>query len=63
MKKIKYYASVAAALTRQSIQSRLEYPFMLIGHVLANCVQWVVAGSGVFYPDMVHALLRGRGRV
>ena len=42
MKKIKYYASVAAALTRQSIQSRLEYPFMLIGHVLANCVQWVV---------------------
>lgn len=42
MKKIKYYASVAAALTRISIQSRLEYPFMLLGHVLANCVQWVV---------------------
>lgn len=42
IKKIRYYASVAAALTRLSIQSRLEYPFMLIGHVVANCVQWVV---------------------
>lgn len=42
MKKIKYYVPVAAALIRESIQSRLEYPFMLIGHVLANCVQWVV---------------------
>ena len=42
MKTIRYYASVAAILTRQSIQSRLEYPFMLAGHVLANCIQWVV---------------------
>ncbi len=42
IKKIKYHVSVAAALTRLAIQSQLEYPFMLIGHVLANCVQWVV---------------------
>lgn len=42
MKKVKYYASVAAALTRLSIQSELEYPFMLLGHVLANSIQWVV---------------------
>lgn len=42
MKKIRYYASVAAMFTRLSIQSRLEYPFMLIGHLLANCIQWVV---------------------
>lgn len=42
IKNIKYHVSVAAAMTRLSIQSRLEYPFMLIGHVLANCVQWVV---------------------
>lgn len=42
MKTIRYYASVAAISIRQSIQSRLEYPFMLAGHVLANCIQWVV---------------------
>ena len=42
MKTIRYYASVAAISIRQSIQSRLEYPFMLIGHVLANCIQWVI---------------------
>ena len=42
MKTIRYYASVAAISIRQSIQSRLEYPFMLTGHVLANCIQWVV---------------------
>ena len=42
MKKMRYYASVAALSIRQSIQSRLEYPFMLTGHVLANCIQWVV---------------------
>ncbi len=42
IKNIKYHVSVAAALTRLAIQSQLEYPFMLIGHVLANCVQWVV---------------------
>ena len=32
MKTIRYYISVAAISIRQSIQSRLEYPFMLIGH-------------------------------
>ena len=42
MKKIRYYASVAAMFTKLSIQSELEYPFMLIGHVLANSIQWVV---------------------
>ena len=42
MKTIRYYISVAAISIRQSIQSRLEYPFMLIGHVLANCIQWVI---------------------
>ena len=42
MKTIRYYASVAAMFTRLSIQSELEYPFMLIGHVLANSIQWVV---------------------
>ncbi|MDE7285759.1 MAG: ABC transporter permease, partial [Lachnospiraceae bacterium] len=42
MKKIKYYVSVAATLIRLSIQSRLEYPYMLIGYVLANFIQWVV---------------------
>ena len=42
MKKFRYYASVAAIFTRLSIQSELEYPFMLIGHVLANSIQWVV---------------------
>lgn len=42
MKTIKYYASVAAMFTRLSIQSRMEYPFMLAGHVLANCIQWVI---------------------
>jgi ABC-2 type transport system permease protein len=33
--------------TRLSIQSRLEYPFMLIGHVLANCIQWVVGFAAI----------------
>ncbi len=42
IKIIKYHVSVAAALIRESILSRMEYPFMLIGHVLANCIQWVV---------------------
>ncbi|MDE6186327.1 MAG: ABC-2 family transporter protein [Lachnospiraceae bacterium] len=42
IKKIKYYVSVAATLIRLSIQSRLEYPYMLIGYVLANFIQWVV---------------------
>ena len=42
IKIIKYHVSVAAALIRESIMSRMEYPFMLIGHVLANCIQWVV---------------------
>lgn len=42
MKTIRYYVSVAAAFTKLSIQSELEYPFMLIGHVLANSIQWVV---------------------
>ena len=40
---IKYHVSVAAALIRESILSRMEYPFMLIGHVLANCIQWAVS--------------------
>lgn len=42
MKTIRYYVSVAIAFTRLSIQSELEYPFMLIGHVFANSIQWVV---------------------
>jgi len=42
MKTFRHYASVAAMFTRLSIQSELEYPFMLIGHVLANCIQWLV---------------------
>ena len=42
MKRLRYYASVAAMFTKLSIQSELEYPFVLIGHVLANCIQWVV---------------------
>ncbi|MDE7245974.1 MAG: ABC-2 family transporter protein [Oscillospiraceae bacterium] len=42
MKKLRYYISVAAMFTKLSIQSELEYPFMLIGHILANSIQWVV---------------------
>ncbi len=42
MKTLRYYASVAAMFTRLSVKSELEYPFMLVGHVLANCIQWVV---------------------
>ena len=42
MKKLRYYISIAAMFTKLSIQSELEYPFMLIGHVLANSIQWVV---------------------
>ncbi len=47
MKTIRYYVSVAVMFTRLSIQSRLEYPFMLIGHVLANCIQWVVGFAAI----------------
>ncbi len=42
MKTLRYYASVAVMFTKLSIQSELEYPFMLIGHVLANSIQWVI---------------------
>lgn len=47
IKKIKYYISAATALTRLAIQSRLEYPFMLIGYVLANCIQWGVGFAAI----------------
>lgn len=47
LKQIKYYISVAATLTRLAIQSQLEYPFMLIGYVISNCVQWIVGFATV----------------
>ncbi len=47
MKTIRYYIGLAAMFTRLSIQSELEYPFMLIGHVLANSIQWVVGFATV----------------
>lgn len=42
VEKIRYHVSVAAMFMRLAIQSELEYPFMLTGHVLANTIQWVV---------------------
>lgn len=47
LKKIKYYTSTAATLTRLSIQSRMEYPFMLIGYVLSNCIQWIAGFASI----------------
>lgn len=42
MKKMRYYTSVAFMFIKHYIQEELEYPFMLIGHVVANSIQWVV---------------------
>ncbi|MDE7273622.1 MAG: ABC-2 family transporter protein [Lachnospiraceae bacterium] len=61
MNKIKYYVSVAAALTRHSVQSRLEYPFMLAGHVLANCIQWVVGFATIRFVVDAFGSLGGWG--
>lgn len=61
VKKIKYYLGVAAAFTKLSAQSSLEYPINLLGWVLVNPIQFIVGFATIKFVVDQFGTLAGWG--